>query len=50
MGGEVESWKDELKVAFLFVVLVPYRQTVAIPIEDLQSITIAIAEDEQMTS
>ena len=49
MGGFAEFCKDEAMGAFLLLLLVPDRQTITIPVEDLHTIAASIDEQEQVT-
>ncbi len=44
MGGDTSFLKEEVSLAFSFLLLVPNTKSVAIPEQNLHSITVAIHE------
>ena len=48
MGHTSESWKEKFFGPFWFVVLVPDRQAVSFPDQDLDAVSAAVEEHEQI--
>lgn len=49
MGGGARFLKEEVSLAFCFLLLVPDGQSIAIPSQDLDAVAAAIEEQEQVT-